>query len=284
MKIGIVGDAKRAVAWEQHIRPHHIVREVQLCAHLHELEDIDACFLLNDSPYNLAQLLSSVKHGYHSFLISRMPTDASLLEKIYRASMEAGVQVLFSNWPVLAPATQFMMDRMHRPSLINISRHLQYTQFSNAEQEFRHYWIEELALCLKWMDSGIHHSEVKRVEMADNVPSFIQIFLRFDNGSAADIHLYTGAQANHHQRIATNKHEILECDVPNQHIRIGQLNSGNHLFFNKQTFDPAKAAEKAALIFLKSVQMNRESPYTAYDAYQLSLQINKLENRLSQFR
>lgn len=283
MKVGIVGDAKRGVAWERHLRPHRIVQEVELCPHISEIGEVDACFLVDESSHDLDILLEGIRLGLNCYLISRMPTDLDKLEKIYRATREAGVQVQFSHWPTLAPATQWMMDRMHRPSYLSISRDIQYTHFLNSEDEFRHYWIDELGLCMKWMDSGIHHAEVKQVMLNDTHPAAIHIFLRFDNGSTADINIYTGASENRHQRLASNKLELLDCNVSDQTIRTGRLNSGNHLYFEKQSFDPAKSAEKSALMFLKSIQMNKETTYTAYDAHQLSIQVKSLEKRLSQF-
>lgn len=283
MKVGIVGDAKRAVAWERHLRPHQIVQEVELCPHINEVGEVDACFLVDETDQNLDILLEGIQLGLHCFLISRQPTDTQKLEKIYRATKEAGVQVQFSHWPTLAPATQWMMDRMDRPSYLSISREINYTQFLNSEDEFRHFWIDELGLCMKWMDSGIHHAEAKQIKLDNLHPTAIHVFLRFDNGSTADISIYTGASENRHKRVASNSQEILDCSVQDQLIRIGRLNSGDHLYFEKQVFDPAKSAEKAALMFLKSVQMNKETPYTAYDAHKLSLQIKTLEKRLSQF-
>jgi hypothetical protein len=284
MKVGIVGDAKRAVAWEKHLRPHQIVQEVELCAELNEIGKVDACFLVDESEHNLDILLDGIRQGLNCFLIAPQPTDIEKLEKIYRATREAGVQVQFSHWPTLAPASQWMMDRMDRPSYLSIRREINYTQFLNSEDEFRHYWIDEVGFCLKWMDSGIHHTEAKQIYLEEKHPIAIHIFLRFDNGSTADVNIFTGSGETMHKRIASNRQEILECDVPNQYIRVGRLNSGNHLFFDKEKFDPAKAAEKAALMFLKAIQMKQETPYTSYDAYALALQISKIENRLSLFR
>lgn len=283
MKVGIVGDAKRAVAWEQHLRPHQIVREVELCPTIKEVGKVDACLLIDETAQNLDILLEGIHQGLNCFLISRPPTNTQKLEKIYRATKEAGVYVQFSHWPTLAPATQWMMDRMVRPSFLSITREVNYTQFINAEEEFRQFWIDELGFCMKWVDSGIHHIEAKAVSIENKHTIATHIFLRFDNGTTADIRIYTGASENNHKRIASTKQEVLECNVPSQTIRIGRLNSGEHLFFDKQSFDPAKAAEKAALMFLKSVQMQKEPPYTSYDSYQLSLQIEKIEKRLSQF-
>jgi len=75
MKVGIVGDAKRAVAWEKHLRPHRIVKEVELCAHINEVGKVDACLLIDDTDQNLDLLLEGIHQGFNCFLISRPPTN-----------------------------------------------------------------------------------------------------------------------------------------------------------------------------------------------------------------
>lgn len=283
MKVGIIGDAKRAVAWEKHLRPHRIVQEVDLCPVLKDVGKVDACFILDDSPNNLDILLEGVRLGLNCFLISDQPTNTSKLETIHRAVREAGVHIQFSHWPTLAPATQWMMDKMNRPTLISINKEVNHTQMVHAEKEFRHYWIDELGLCMKWLNSGIHHIEAKEVKLDNNLPLILHLFLRFDNGASADIRIYTGAEENQHRRIISTKQEVLECNVPSQSVRAGRLNSGGLIYFEKQQFDPSKAAEKAALMFLKSVQMDKETPYSSYDAHQLALQTERVIQRLRQF-
>jgi hypothetical protein len=283
MKVGIVGDAKRAVAWEKHLRPHRVVQEVELCPHINEVGKVDACLLIDETEKNLDLLLKGIHQGLNCFLISRPPTNTTKLEKIYRATKEAGVHTQFSHWPTLAPATQWMMDRMTRPSFLSITREISYTQFINKEDEFRQFWVDELGLCMKWVDSGLHHIEAKEVALNSIHTIGIHLFLRFDNGTTADIRIFTGAAENSHKRVASSKLEVFECNVPTQTIRVGRLNAGNHLFFEKQTYDPATSAEKAALMFLKAVQMDKETPYNSYDAYQLGLQIELIQKRLKQF-
>lgn len=283
MKVGIVGDAERAVAWEQHLRPHRIVHEVDLCPNIKDVGKVDACFLIDESADNLKKLTLGIQMGLNCFLISKAPVDIVMLDKIHRATKEMGVHVQFSHWPTLAPATRYMMDRINRPSFISISREVNYSQFPDMESEFKHFWMDELGLCLKWVDSGIHHLEAKQINIGGKHPVGIHIFLRFDNGTSADIRIYAGGVEPRHQRIVANKQEILECNATVQSVRVGRLNSEDHLFFDKQNFDPAKAAEKSALIFLKSVQMNKETAYTSYDAHQLALQTERVEQRLKQF-
>lgn len=283
MKVGIVGDASRGMAWEQHLRPHSIVRQVDLAPSLKDLDKVDACFILDESETNLDTLLEGIQKGFNCFFIARQPTNIKKLDQIHRASKEAGVLVQFAHWPTLAPATQWMMDKIHRPGFIHIEKEISRNQIVDLETEFRHLWIDEFGLCLKWIDSGIHHMEAKEVSLNEDQPVLIHIFLRFDSGASATINVYSGASENRHKRLISNKREILECNVPDQIVKLGRINESKRLYFEKQVFDPSKAAEKAALLFLKSVQLNRETAYTSYDALQLAIQIEKVEQRLKQF-
>ncbi len=283
MKVGIVGDATRTVAWEKHLRPHGIVQEVNLVPSVRDLEKVDACLILNDTSSNLDLLLDAIQHSYNCFLIAKQPTDSEKLEKIHRAAKESGVKVQFSHWPTLAPATQWMMDAISRPRFMNIKRYVNRSQMINPVQEFKNHWIDELGLCVKWMNSGIHHIEAQASFLNKDNPIAIHLFLRFDNGSTASVTIYVSAQENIHQRIVADSTQVLDCDVSSQTIRIGRLNDGDHLFFGKQSFDPAKSAEKAALLFLKSIQLGSETAYTSFDAHLLSQAIKKVEKRLSLF-
>jgi len=283
MKVGIVGDATRTVAWEKHLRPHGIVSEVNLVPTINDIGDVDACLILDDTSDNLDNLLNAIQLGYNCFLIAKPPTDSSKLEKVHRASKEAGVKVQFSHWPTLAPATQWMMDEITKPQFLHITRYVSRSTLVDPVNEFKNLWIDELGLAIKWINSGIHHLEAQSIWMDESNPISIHLFLRFDNGSTASIVIYASAQENHHHRLACSRSEILDCSVPTQKVRIGRLNDGGHLFFGKQIFDPALSAEKAALHFLKSIQLNTETPYSSYDALQLAHQIQKVQDRLVLF-
>jgi hypothetical protein len=283
MKVGIVGDATRGIAWEQHLRPHNIVEQVDLCSSLNELDKVDACLLLDESENNLDSLLEAVQQGLNCFFVAKQPTNITKLEKIHRAAREAGSLVQFAQWPSLAPATRWMMDKIQKPSFIHIGKEVNRNQLIQSNSDFQNLWVDELGLCMKWVDSGIHHIEAKRITLADNHPTVVHLFLRFDNGATATIYVYAAASENRHLRIVANKNEILECNVPNQAVKHGRVSSGERLFFDKQTFDPAKSAEKAALLFLKSIQLGRETAYSSYDALQLAIQIDRVESRLRKF-
>lgn len=283
MKIGIIGDATRGVAWEHHLRPHNIVEQVDLCPSLKDLGEVDACFILDESEHNLDILLEAVRKGYHSFFVAKQPTNLKKLEKIHRAARESGCRIQFAQWPSLAPATRWMMEIIQKPSFIHIDRHIQRNQIIEIHSEFRHLWIEELGLCMKWLNGGIHHVEAKQISLEGEHPTMIHLFLRFESGATVTINIYVAASANTHTRIISNKKELLECNVPEQIVKHGKLSGNNHLFFEKHAFDASKAAEKAALLFLKSIQLGRDSGYTSYDALQLAIQVDRIESRLNQF-
>ncbi|MBO6794759.1 MAG: hypothetical protein JJ895_12680 [Balneolaceae bacterium] len=283
MKVGIVGDATRAVAWEQHLRPHTIVSEVELCPTLHDLDTVDACFILDESEQNLEVLLEGVRRGFHCFLIAKQPTNIPMLEKVHRSAKESGCGIQFSQWPSLAPATRWMMDKQPKPAYLHIDKEIERNTLINIHPAFKSHWMDEVGLCMKWLDSGIHHIEAKEVQLSGTYPIAIHLFLRFDNGSTATINIYSGSGSNRHQRLAANKHEILECNVIDQIVRVGRANDSNRVYFEKQEFDASTAAEKAAILFLKSVQMGKETGYNSYDALQLAIQTERIEARLKKF-
>ncbi|MEO1023330.1 MAG: hypothetical protein AAFW89_12375 [Bacteroidota bacterium] len=284
MKVGIVGDAERVLAWEQHLRPHQLVRQVDLVRFVKDVGHVDACFILDDSPNNLDILLSGIRLGLHCFLVSKPPVEQDKLRAIARAADEAGVYAQLSHWPTLAPSTQWMMNQLPKPSLITIHKEIAHNQLVQPALEFEHLWLDELGICLKWIRSEVHHVEARQTLLDDLLPIGFSITLRFDNGALASIQLYSGAAQSHHKRIAQSSSIVLECDVIKQTVRKGTLQNNAHLFFDKEKFNPAKAAEKAALAFLKSVQMKREPSYSAYDALQLATVSERIKKRLVTFR
>lgn len=283
MKIAIIGDASRTMAWENHLRPHNIVQEVILSPSINGIQKADACLLLDDTSQNIEHLLSTIQKGIHTFFISKLPLNVERLERVQRVSREANVQVQFSHWPSLSSATQLMTELIDRPSLINIVREVNHTLIVESSSDFEHLWVDEVGFCLRLMNSGIHHIEAKQVSLENKEPVAMQIFIRFDNGGTASIYINIGATENNHHRFVANHTGIIECDVNKQIIRDGRIGSGNKLFFKKEEFDPSKSAEKAALQFLKAIQLNKEPTFTIHHLLQLARVAKKIDGRLKQF-
>lgn len=281
MRIGIVGPADRAVAWEKHLRPHHSVSEVVIAAKLSEIGDVDACLLMDEQSENLDHLLTAVKAGYHTFLIAPIPTHTNQVEKVYHAAEESNVLVQFSHWPTLAPASKWMAKKIEKPSFLQINRELNYSEFIESDHPFEYYWIDELAFCLRWLNGSVHHIDLKTVELSKQHLYALHMMLRFESGAAANIFVDVTANNTRHHRLAANNYYLLDCNVVKQSVRLGEENDSGHLFFNKKSFDASKAAELAALEFLKAIQLKREPIYNAYHLLELNKTIDTIKKRLA---
>jgi hypothetical protein len=281
MKIGIVGPADRAGAWEKHLRPHRLVSEVAIAGKLSEIGDIDTCFLLDDQSGHLNRLLETVKAGYHTFFIAPLPTDTEQVEKVYHAAEESNVLVQFSHWPTLAPASKWMAKRVSKPSFIQVNREISHSEYLESNYDFNYYWIDELAFCLRWISGAVHPMDLKTVELSSNKVYALHMLLRFDSGATANIYINVAAAKSAHHRLAANNHYLLDCDVLNQSVRLGEENESGHLYFSKQSFEASKAAELAALEFIKSIQLKRPTIYNAYHLWELNKTMDKIKKRLA---
>lgn len=281
MKIGIVGPAERAVAWEKHLRPHRLVSEVAIARKLSEIGDIDACFLLNDEPERLQHLLETVKAGYHTFLIAPLPTDTQQVEKVYHAAEESNVRLQFSHWPTLAPASKWMAKKVAKPSFIQVTRKIGHGGYLESRYDFDYYWMDELAFCLRWINGAVHHLDLQTVNFSKNKIYALHMLLRFDSGATANIYVNVASSTSEHHRLAANNHYLLDCNVLEQTVRLGEENENNHLYFNKQSFDASKAAELAALEFIKSIQLKRPTIYNGYHLLELTKTVDKIKKRLA---
>lgn len=281
MKIGIVGPAERAVAWEKHLRPHRLVSEVAIARHLSEIGEIDACFLLNDKPDRLQHLLETVKAGYHTFLVAPLPTDTQQVEKVYHAAEESNIRLQFTHWPTLAPASKWMAKKVSKPTFIQVTRKISHGEYLESRYDFDYYWMDELAFCLRWINGAVHHLDLKTVKLSENNIYSLHMLLRFDSGATANIYVNVASAASEHHRLAANNHFLLDCNVLEQTVRLGQENDNGHLYFKKQSFDASKAAELAALEFIKSIQLKRPTIYNGYHLLELNKTMDKIKKRLA---
>lgn len=283
MKIGIVGPADRAVAWEKHLAPHQSVSEVAIAATHKGVGDVDACFLLDESEDRLSRLLKAVKAGYHTYLVAPLPLDVTNVERVYHAAEESNVLLQFSHWPTMAPSSKWMSKKMAKPKFIQIVREIDHASFLESGHDLSSTWIDELAFCLRWVDGIVHHVDLKTVEFSRNKMYALHLFLRFDSGATANIYINAASASEKHQRFAADNNYMLDCDVLNQSVRIGEPDKHDHLFFNRQIFDASKSAELSALEFIKSVQLNRPPIYNGYHLLKLAKTIDKVQKRLARF-
>lgn len=280
MKVGIIGPAERAAAWEEHLRPHKSVSEVVITPRLKDAGEVDACLLLDESELQMERLLEAIKIGYHTFLISKLPTDSASVEKVYHAAEEANVLLQFSHWPSIAPASQHMMQSIDRPKFIQVIREMSYTQFMESEAEPEFLWIDELAFCLKWTRGTVHHLDINEVRLGGETQHAVQLSLRFDSGATANIFITTCSSQARHTRFASDFSRLAECDVANQTVRLGKENDGGHLFFDKRSFDATRAAELSVSHFLKAIQLRKPTIYNGYDLMKLTKLIDRIRKRL----
>jgi len=282
MKIGIIGPAERAMAWEKHLRHHRTVSEVTITSKLNDIGNVDACLLLDKSDQRLQHMLEAVKKGYHSFLIAPLPTDRQEVEKVYHAAEEANVLLQFSHWPTLAPASKWMSKKISKPSFLQVSREINHSEYFDSGYSFDYYWIDELAFCLRWINGAVHHIDLKTVSFNKEQLYLLHLFLRFDSGATANIYINVAAKKPNHHRVAADKNYLLDCNVAEQTVRLGEQKNDQHrLYFNSQSFDASKSAELASLEFIKSIQLNRPTIYNGYHLMELTKTMEKIKKRLA---
>lgn len=268
MKIAIVGERQRASAWEKHLRKLSVVKEVTITNSLSDNSGLDGVLLIDDSKDNLQRLLHSVRGGNHTYLISKLPADKPLLEKLYHTSEEAHVNVQFSHWPSLSKSMNWIQKEVLKPDLIQIKKEI--IPINNrvpTRDDFHHQWIDELALVIKWMGGNIHRYEVKPIIVEDHFLG-LDITLRFENASLASMQFLAMAEKEIHQRIFSNRKVMADCDITKQKVRMYRRNNMDRLAIQEKKFDPSDTAEWSVVQFIKSIQLQQETIFSPYDALQ----------------
>ncbi len=278
MKIAIVGERERATAWEKHLRKLSTVKEVVITTSLSDSSGLDAVLLIDDSKDNLHRLLNSVKAGNHTYLISKLPTDSPLLEKLYHVSEEAHVNVQFSHWPSLSESMNWIQKKVTKPELIQIKK--ESVPVNNrvlSLDDFYHNWIDELALIIKWMGGNIHRYEVKPIIVDSNYLG-LNITLRFENASLATIQFLATAEREVHQRIFSNRSVMANCDVTKQKVRLYRGNNSDRLTIQEKAFDPSDTAEWSVVQFIKSIQLEQETIFSPYQALRTANALDQIKS------
>lgn len=279
MKIAIIGDSSRADAWEKHLRKLSAIQEVVLTASVRGKADLDAAILLDDGSRDLSKLEHLIKLGLHTFFISKFPKDSSALENVYNHSRESNVRIQFSHWPTLAPASLWMHQKMRKPDLILIRREVQLFPESTSQENIDHHWIDEVGWAIKWLGGNVHRIEAKQLSI-ENKRVGISITLRYEDSSVVSIQFSALGTKNLHQRIISDGLISIDCDAILQHVKLFRENSYGNIKSDAHQFDPKVTAENSVLQFIKSIQLKKEPPFSAYDAYQTALISDKIFKQL----
>jgi hypothetical protein len=281
MKIAIVGEKARASAWEKHLRKLSVVSEVIITTSIIDHTEIDALLLIDDSEENLYRLNQSIKAGNHTYLISKLPLKRDHLETVYHTSEEAGVTVQFSHWPTYAESMNWIYQELGKPELVQIKKEIVPLDHRFPDlDDLDHNWIDELALIIKWLGGNIHQYEVKPVRL-NGKPLGMDITLRFENRSLATIQFFAGAEKEYHQRLLSSNQVLADCNISEQVIRLFSGSETDHLSVRKKAFDPKNTAERSVIQFIKSIQLQKKSLFSPYDALQTAIaaeKIRKLSN------
>lgn len=279
MKVGIIGDKYRAAAWEKHLRPLAAVSEVVITPAAADLDETNACILLDDSVNNLKNLGEAIRLGLHTYLVSILPTDPEQLKTIYHQAQESDVRVQFSHWPTISPASQWMKQQLPRPGLIQIIREQPHISFSENRLRFTQSWMDEIAWIVKWMDMATHRIEAKYI-IPGNRESGIQVYLKFENGASASLfYLVPGSEARH-RRIVSSPSLLLDCNVDQQSVKKTVVDDNQRLTVESQTFNASTSAGLSASLFFKAIKLKHDTAFTAYDALKASMVIDNISNLL----
>lgn len=279
MKVAIIGEKNRANAWEKHLRNLSTINEVVISPVLFDDADLKAVILLNDSTSNISLLEQSIKAGLHTYLVSKLPLDSELLEHVYHSSQEANVRVQFSHWPSLTHSIQWIRQQVDKPNLIQIKKDLEPKSFKVVKADFNHHWTDEIAFIVKWMGGNIHRVETKPV-LINDTPLGLHLTLRFEDSSIASIQFSAFGSADIHQRVISDNQAMVDYNVIAQRVKVYRVNDQKRITVQEKSFDPADTAEWSVQQFFKSIQMNKETIFSPYDALQAARIIDKVRNSI----
>lgn len=277
LRIGVLGPAERGAVWEQRLRPHASVREVILSDSLAAIGAVDAIVLLEENTYRLDLAQQAILGGVHVFVVGPLPTEKSVVERLFRLSEESGTVLQFANWAFFNPTTQFMMANIRRPELLVFQREYAFATYRDIRSSYATYWREDLALIVKWMDSTVHRMDISRIPFGEDETLATHVTLKFDNGSTASLYCGMAHNENRHTRFVSDSHRAAECDVQKKSVRLIHHAGLAAPMSDVRTFDKEEPARLAVTQFLKSVQMRVPAPYSAYDLLRFNRVMESLE-------
>jgi len=265
LTIGLLGEPERSSTWEQYLRPHPSVGKVVLTKELKALGNIDACIILDEQD-SLNHAYSLGRQGIHVFIIGKLPTDLPMLIRLQNTIEESRSVLQFSNWSYFNPVSLWMMEQLPRPRMLHTSREVT-NAVNDPHLKLDNLWIEDLALTLRWVNSGIHKMDTNMVQIGDATLSR-NTWVQFENGTTATLFHAMQAQANTHTRFAFDDRITLEANVIDKNVIATYVNNDD-TFVEKKSFAKERPANQAITRFLKAIQMHSKAEYGVYDVLHL---------------
>lgn len=279
MRVGIVGDSERCKTWEDLLVSSSIVSEISLSRVVAAQQDVQTIILLDEGERRIESALEAIRMGCHVFMVSRLPTHRRDVERLFHTSEEAGVVVQLAHWATFSSASQWMLNTIRKPDFIHVQREMTHTQFESAGNSFSHPLIEDLAIVLKWADSNVHRIEANASRI-QGILTAAHLLVRFENGSTAVIYQNVAGLDTRHTRYGSNSQHSVQCNVPEQSVRHGQMGA-NGLYFEKRFYEHTDAVHMAVNLFLKSIQLRKPAAYNPFDALKLVYALEMIEERFS---
>src|SRR5690606_14690516 len=215
LTVGLLGDADRNSTWEQYLRPHPSVEKVVLTKTLKAVGKVDACIILNEKDA-LQQAYTLLRQGIHCFIVGKLPTDLPMLTRLQQTVEEGRTILQFANWSYFNPVSLWMMEQIQKPRVLHFSREVNYKK-AEAGTKLDHLWIEDMALALRWVNSGVYKIEAQSVGPQTQTISR-NTYIQFDNGSSASLFHTLHATENRHVRYITDDRMILETNVIEKNV------------------------------------------------------------------
>ncbi len=270
LRIGILGPTERGAVWEPHVRPHSTVREVILSDSLPALGQVDACLVLEEHADRLTLARHVVEAGIHAFVIGQLPSDRAIVERLYRSAEESGTVLQFTNWAYFNPATQWMMTHVRRPRYLSMCREFTWAAYREVRSRYDTYFLEDLSLALKWVDSTVHRIDRTEVPAGADDELVRHWHIRFDNGAVADLRFGTVHGETRHMRFAADGSVAAESDVNDRGVRIIRHRDTPAPLVETRNFAKEEPAGLAVTQFLKAVQMGGQPTFGAYDVWRMA--------------
>ncbi len=280
MKLAVIGPPEQAYIWEQRLKPLKSVTEVVMVRHPGDVDSVSACIYSAQSEDDVEELCRLIRKGIHVFAITPLDVKPETALMLCRSAEEAGVRVQVAQWSRFTSLTEWISGRIPLPRSLYFSRTFPYSVLRNEQITFDHLWLDDLALCLSWISSEVHHIEAVPVRHAGNLLA-LHLHLRFDNGAVATIHVTALGSMTRQEYIVSDSRMSIRADVSENHVWMAYADVNSRMIIEQKDIEQREPETTALYHFLKSVQMRRDSPFSAYDLLRLSRTKERIHTRLA---